>query len=254
MINLVQALTMVALLKTLTIPRLELCGAQLLAKMMDATKTTLQGRIRESYLWTDSGIVLKWLSKSPNELKTFVANRIAHIQELTTNDKWNWIMGTENPADIASRGATPANLRETPLWWKGPSWLSQPQDTWPSEEAPEPQRPSEVEDEMKPVILHLTAAEELIKGPWFKDKSMGKASIDFPLLETYSDLNKLITTILHIKRAIYNFKQLVNKGGRVTGYISSNERETALLQLIPMDQQKHFSQEINQLKKNKDRG
>lgn len=37
----------------------------------------------------------------------------------------------ENPADISSRGVTPAQLIESKLYWNGPDWLKQSQDAWP---------------------------------------------------------------------------------------------------------------------------
>jgi len=49
---------------TLTIPRLELCGALLLAQVLHRLTTTFQGNIviAETLAWTDSSIVLSWLT------------------------------------------------------------------------------------------------------------------------------------------------------------------------------------------------
>jgi hypothetical protein len=71
----------VAPLKQLTILKLELCAATLLGKLYKKATRALNMTKHESYLWTDSSIVLTWIQGPSNKWKTFVGNRVATIQE-----------------------------------------------------------------------------------------------------------------------------------------------------------------------------
>lgn len=134
-IRLVQSKTKVAPLKNLTIPRLELCGVHLGSKLTETIFNQFPERIGTCYFWTDSTVVLSWLHKQPNQLKTFVSNRVAAIQHKTIERKfnWRWVAGENNPADLASRGVTPDQLINDTLWWNGSEWLTQPEKDWPKQ-------------------------------------------------------------------------------------------------------------------------
>ncbi|GFT52145.1 integrase catalytic domain-containing protein [Trichonephila clavipes] len=56
-------------------------------------------------------------------LKTFVANRVVIIQELTELNKWHHVPSEQNPADIISRGLDPEKIQRSELWWFGPACL-----------------------------------------------------------------------------------------------------------------------------------
>lgn len=111
-----------ALLKTLTISRLELFAALLGVKLIDQI---LKSRLPAMpvYYWSDSQIVLCWIKKNPKDLQVFVANRISQIQQSSNVENWYYVNTKENPADLASRGVLPENLTNSKIWWEGPEFL-----------------------------------------------------------------------------------------------------------------------------------
>ena len=78
-VSLVTSKTKVAPIKRLTIPRLELCGAQLLAQLLHHVQNVFNISLCDTYAWTDSTIVLGWLASNPRRFKTYVGNRLSNI-------------------------------------------------------------------------------------------------------------------------------------------------------------------------------
>ena len=123
-VSLVASKTKVAPIKPMTIPKLELCGAALLSKLLNTVSTALHLPTLDIHAWCDSTIMLTWLNGDPKHYKTYVGNRIATILKATPPQAWNHVPTAENLADCASRGMLPGELVNHNLWWEGPRWLS----------------------------------------------------------------------------------------------------------------------------------
>lgn len=103
-VQLVCSKTRVAPLKRLTLPRLELTAALLLARLIARTTKALElSEVAAVFCWSDSSVTLIWITAHPSCWKDFVRNRVSAIQEILPNGSWRFVAGKENP-DLASRG------------------------------------------------------------------------------------------------------------------------------------------------------
>ncbi|XP_062699619.1 uncharacterized protein LOC134284635 [Aedes albopictus] len=161
-IRLLASKSKVAPLKRLTIARLELCACVLAAHLHHRIKESITVHISASYFWSDSAVCLYWLRAPPSSWKTFVANRVSEVQHYTRGGRWNHISGTENPADLVSRGMSVEDFVKSDMWKHGPQWLALQQQSWPISTPP-----AVDEDimETKNVVASIQTTPSI--NPWF---------------------------------------------------------------------------------------
>ncbi|XP_021947712.1 uncharacterized protein LOC110845573 [Folsomia candida] len=128
-IQLLQAKSRVAPIDKVTIPRLELLGCTIAARLTKAVKEALSYEDIPTFYWSDSTTALAWIRRN-DEWGTFVGNRVKEICSLTRVEQWRHVPGKMNPSDLPSRGCSPSELLDS-RWWEGPGWLKSSEDQWP---------------------------------------------------------------------------------------------------------------------------
>ncbi|OXA64746.1 Pro-Pol polyprotein [Folsomia candida] len=202
-VQLLQAKARVAPMKKVTIPRLELLGCTIAARLSKSVKEALSAEETPTFYWSDSTTALAWIKRN-DKWGTFVGNRVKEICSLSNSMEWNHVPGVLNPADLPSRGCSPSHLINS-KWWAGPDWLKKPKSEWPSskEEADDDQ----VRAEMKKVAK-VSLIATLPSTPWY-----GEMSCSFV---------KNVRVVAMLKRSIRRFK-----GEKIVGELEQREIEEA---------------------------
>ncbi|XP_078357270.1 uncharacterized protein LOC144642154 [Oculina patagonica] len=224
--SLVMSKTRVAPVRKITLPRLELMAAVITARLCTYVKGAIDCPISRIVCWTDNSSTLHWIRGAASQWKPFVANRVIEIQSLLDPSVWRYCPGLQNPADLPTRGLPASQLRESHLWWKGPSWLQESEKDWPEDLRSKPS--SEIVDPEKKSKASVSCVVQP-KEPF----------IDFTRFSKYS---RLLRTVAWIRRFVSNSR--VKEEERIDSPLPGLEIQHAEEWLISHVQEESFPEEI----------
>ncbi|XP_018394549.1 PREDICTED: uncharacterized protein LOC108773287 [Cyphomyrmex costatus] len=163
----VQAKSRIALVKNVTIPRLELLAATIATRLTNSVLDTLQ------------------------------------LIDVRTH--WRHVPGALNPADLPSRGCSVRQLLSS-NWWEGPQWLRSPVDEWPAQncsfddaEINKEKRKSCLTPVVASIETLLTTSKEKNTMPNYR-----KTKLDFLDVYRFSNYQTILRVITWVKRFISN--------------------------------------------------
>lgn len=209
-------------IKHVTIPKLELQAALLGARLADTIAREHTLTISERYFWCDSTTVLQWINNNTRHYKTFVANRLGEIDELTRATEWRYIPTGLNIADVGTR-ETYDDAVFNDEWFTGPSFLRGEKIDWPRHIIT---APCENDLEVINVIKHETC--------------------NLPILDV-----SRFSSWLRLLRVMATVLRFINRCRKVTSTSTLMEMEKAESLLIKQAQMDSFSADIARIKNGK---
>ncbi|XP_055918591.1 uncharacterized protein LOC129950692 [Eupeodes corollae] len=212
--------------KKLTIPKLELCGALLLTKLLSKTKESLFSHNIECFAYTDASAVLHWIQGYPRSKNVFVDNRLAQITAELPSSVWHYVRSAENPADCGTRGIMPKHLPSLNLWWKGPLFLQE-------------------SDVIFTKLPNLKLAVEEAEVSCFASS----AEPEWDIFQWSSSLNRLLRVVARCIRLIRKYRRPRSTLNNL--WLSPSDINSAKIAVLRLSQRASFSNEIDCLIRNK---
>ncbi|XP_058816128.1 uncharacterized protein LOC131679415 [Topomyia yanbarensis] len=167
---------------------------------------------------------LRWINAVPTTWSTFIANRVAKIQNLTEEWEWRHVPGKNNPADLISRGVSPQDILSNAFWWQGPTWLAEFRELWPQSHGDGDSE--EGDEERRRTVVSTTCSSVKEFNDWYICK-----------FSSYSDLVRRTATWLRL------IKLLRTQKNQPPGFITTIELREAEETLVRRVQLEGFANE-----------
>ncbi|XP_028328030.1 uncharacterized protein LOC114478897 isoform X1 [Gouania willdenowi] len=220
----------------ITIPRLELCAAVLAVEVAELVLEELDIIVDQVSFFTDSKVVLGYISNKKRRFYVYVHNRVERIRRFTQPHQWKYVPTHLNPADHATR-ALPAEQLFNSAWLSGPAFLIDSKQSQIEAQAFELIHP-ETDSELRPEVT--TCATILSKG------KLGSARF-----ERFSSWNVLLGAIAKLKHTAQSFKNSTESTcygwHKCSEHLSENQLNQAKITVICSVQRELYREEIKQI-------
>ncbi|GFX64585.1 integrase catalytic domain-containing protein [Trichonephila clavipes] len=239
LVNLITSKTRAAPLKAVTLPRLELLGALVAARLSSRVQEIVRKKKEcKVFHWTDFKIVLFWIKGSSKRWKQFVSNRVQEISELTDPDSWFHCSGQDNPSDFLSRGLSVDTLISNNKWWTGPAFLRTDEHPKTVSECPELN-----EVDYLPELKSKDSKEHTVLTLNFNQTFFDH------LLSRSNKFLTIVRVLSFLYRFLFNIRNPTNKK---TGPLTSDEMKEAEIYLMKQVQLSSFYKEIRAMQNGDD--
>ncbi|XP_065084788.1 uncharacterized protein LOC135706997 [Ochlerotatus camptorhynchus] len=159
------------------------------------------------------------------DLHKWCSNREEVLADLPTEKLEQKVLFSEE-GHLISRGIMPDELRTAKLWWKGPPFLKNPENTWPKDVG-------QVPEQHLPELMSITALPVVVER--------------FQLFDDCSSYNTMVRVIALIKRLFQNRKRSPEE--KLYGEFTDQENRQAMLTLVHLAQLESFPEVFAQLQK-----
>ncbi|XP_073714235.1 uncharacterized protein [Misgurnus anguillicaudatus] len=224
----------------LTIPRLELCAAVLAVEVAEVISEELDIEMKKMKFFTDSKVVLGYISNESRRFYVYVNNRVQRIRRSTEKYQWHYVQTDLNPADCGTR-AVSANQLTISAWLTGPAFLSHMQIGQPLEEAFElihPESDVEVRHEVTSCLTKL---------------SPHLGSVRFERFSSWTSALRAVARLSHIAQSfLKSLKQDSCRGWHMCKEpLNVAQREDAKIKIILAVQTEIYAEERENIKQGK---
>ncbi|CAC5425027.1 unnamed protein product [Mytilus coruscus] len=204
-------------LKQTTIPRLELSGAVVACKLYEIIRDELEIKIDNVVFWTESMIVLGYIKNESCRFKTFVANRLSSIHELTSP---------------AFRGIHATDNKQIKFWLHGPDYLKDSYE-WPKRKVVSSVDNQDIE--IKRVVMINSTITDPIRDV-------------MTYFSNWQVLQRTVAWLISFKK--HCMRRFLKQDDEIkTGSLNVNELQGATKYILIHVQQESFSNEIKMMEK-----
>ncbi|XP_021344067.1 uncharacterized protein LOC110443943 [Mizuhopecten yessoensis] len=216
-----------------TIPRLELCGAVLAVEIAKSIAEHLDMPLSNFHFYSDSRVVLGYISNENRRFYTYVANRVERIRQVTDPPQWFFVSTEHNPA---TRTLAPSELSSS-MWLSGPSFWLRDKDTKESQETLYNLENPDLDKEVRPEVK--TYKTEIKTFDWTHR------------FEKFSTWNNLVVAIARLQKFAKSISKTAFAGSSASSPLSVQDKERAQMFILQHVQRDAYHKDMQCLKERK---